>query len=168
MQQEKVPPGGRKREPRRKTALPARLRTDGTWGDATVLNMSSRGLMIRTQQAIRPGTYLEIRRGTDLAIVGRVVWCSGPYAGIRSQDAIDVEAAACSTARATSAVGGSDRRSSARRPASAAEKAERSRMLGSLIQYVAMAAAVAVGGVIAASVAGDVLHSAFRPVAAAL
>ena len=41
-------------------------------------------------------------------------------------------------------------------------------MLGSLIQYAVMAAAVAVGGVIAASVAGDVLHSAFRPVAAAL
>ena len=169
MEQEKVPPGGRKREPRRKMALNARLRADGTWADATVLNMSSRGLMVRTRQDVRPGTYLEIRRGADLAIVGRVVWRNGPYAGIRSQDRIDVEAAAtCRQGRASTPTQGADRRSATRRPTSAAEKAERSRMLGSLIQYGAIAAAVAIGGTILTSLVGEVLHAAFGQVAASL
>jgi len=118
---------------------------------------------------VRPGTYLEIRRGADLAIVGRVVWRSGPYAGIRSQDRIDVEAAAsCRQGRASPPTQGADRRSATRRPTSAAEKAERSRMLGSLIQYGAIAAAVAIGGTILTSLVGEVLHAAFGQVAASL
>jgi hypothetical protein len=157
MQQEKVPPGGRKREPRRKVALAARMRVAGDWRDATVLNMSSRGVMIRTVQAMRPGTYLEIRRGTDLAIVGRVVWSSGPYAGVRAQDAIDVDAAACTPGAGTRPMRHGDRRSAVRRPESPAAQAERSRQTGAFVQYVTIAAAVAFAAIIAASSVGDVL-----------
>lgn len=168
MQQEKVPPGGRKRESRRKTALAARMRVDGAWCDATVLNMSSRGVMIRTAQPMRAGTYLEIRRGTDLTIVGRVVWSNGPYAGVRAQDVIDVEATACTPGTGARSASAGDRRSATRRPENPSVQAERSRQIGVFLQYGAMAAAVTFAALIAASFVSDVLGGAFDQVRRAL
>ena len=149
-------------------ALATRMRSDGTWGNATVLNMSSRGVMIRTPAPIRVGVYLEIRRGTDLAIVGRVVWSSGAYAGVRAQDAIDVNAITCSGSTGAKPAGTADRRSTKRRTESPAAQAERSRQIGTLVQYGAMVAAVVFAAMIAASFVNDVLASAFRQVSQAL
>lgn len=80
----------KQREPRQKVMLSARLRHDGTWADANILNVSTRGLLLHG--SIRParGTYLEIRRGSYV-IVGRVVWVSANRFGVRTQDRLAID-----------------------------------------------------------------------------
>jgi hypothetical protein len=55
--------------------IEARLRQDRGWTDARILNISRRGLMVRSPAAPLHGTYVEVSRGTH-RIVARVVWVS--------------------------------------------------------------------------------------------
>jgi hypothetical protein len=80
----------RPRELRRRVMLPARLRNGAQWADACILNVSSRGLMIQSARAGPEGSCVELRRG-DHVIVARVMWRSGPRAGLLSEDRIPVE-----------------------------------------------------------------------------
>jgi len=70
--------------------LPARLRTDAGWGDGSILNISSRGLLIHSRRAAVRGSMIEVRHG-DLAIVARVVWSNGPHVGLQSAQRLSVE-----------------------------------------------------------------------------
>jgi len=80
----------RPRELRRRVVLPARLRDGVQWADACILNVSSRGLMIRSARAGPLGSLVELRRGEHV-IIARVVWREGARLGLRSEDRVPVE-----------------------------------------------------------------------------
>ncbi len=80
----------RPREWRRRVVLAARMRTDSGWSDACILNISSRGLMIRSRRPAARGSMIELRHG-DHAIVGRVVWSDGAHAGLQADERVPVE-----------------------------------------------------------------------------
>ena len=77
--------------------LAARLRSEHGWSDASILNISSRGLLLHgTARPVR-GSYLEVRRGSCV-IVGRVVWVESGRFGVRTQDRLPVDALIASAA----------------------------------------------------------------------
>jgi hypothetical protein len=75
------------REPRKKVVIQARLRAGARWSDACILNLSSRGMLVRSAAAPPRGSYLEIRRGPHV-IVAQVVWADTKIFGVRTQDRI--------------------------------------------------------------------------------
>lgn len=80
----------RPRELRRRVVIPARLRTGAQWTDACILNISSRGLLIRTARPVPEGSFVEVRKG-DHAITARVAWRSGGRVGLHSDERLPVE-----------------------------------------------------------------------------
>jgi hypothetical protein len=80
----------RPRELRRRVVVPARLRHGASWSDTCILNLSSRGMMIHTNQQVAPGTELEIRR-RDHVIIARVDWRSGGRAGLQAEERLPVD-----------------------------------------------------------------------------
>lgn len=98
--QDTQPAGGRKRGERRSVALAVRMKIDARWGDATVLNASDRGLMIKTAKPPEYGSYVEVRpnadvgvrRGAEVGIIARVIWRRGNQVGLRTQDRVNVQA----------------------------------------------------------------------------
>jgi len=79
------------REPRRKVMISARVRVAGIWGDACILDISTRGLLIQAAESPPRGTYLDIRRGQH-AIVARVIWAEDRRFGVCTQDTLAVDA----------------------------------------------------------------------------
>ena len=77
----------RPRELRTRVVLPVRLCHRGSWSDACILNISSRGLMIHTGSSVELGAQIELRRG-QCVIVGRVVWQDAGRAGLQSERCI--------------------------------------------------------------------------------
>ena len=71
------------REWRRCVRVSARINSPAGWRDASILNVSSRGLMIAAPACSDPGTMVELRGG-DQVLVARVVWRKGQRAGLRS------------------------------------------------------------------------------------
>jgi hypothetical protein len=80
----------RPRELRRRVILPARVRVGALWSDACILNISSRGLMIRLGDGIAQGSVVEVRRG-DHVMFARVVWREGPEAGLQADERLPVD-----------------------------------------------------------------------------
>lgn len=74
----------RPREWRRRVLIPAKLRSSAGWGEARILNVSSRGLMVHCPQDAEPGSMIELRRG-EQTIVARVMWKTGARAGLMSE-----------------------------------------------------------------------------------
>jgi len=125
------------REPRRKVAIKARMRVAERWGDALILNMSSRGLLIQSRQPPQRGAYIEIRRGRHV-IIARAVWAGEDRFGVRTQDIVPVEAVILEPDRsaATSApLPGLDRRAERRNPRSTGSRHEDSRLAGRLLEF---------------------------------
>ena len=87
------------REWRRKVQVSARMRSPAGWGDARILNVSARGLMIWTDHPARPGTTIELRHG-DLVLVAKVVWQIGARAGLRSDTVLPVTDLMCANEKA--------------------------------------------------------------------
>lgn len=77
----------RPRAARTAVTVPCRIRTDAGWADATIHNVSDRGLMVSMEAPPMRSSYVDIRRGT-LVIVGRVVWSRGKRFGVRTQDRV--------------------------------------------------------------------------------
>ena len=157
------------REPRRKVVVPARLNAGPKWVDAVVLNISSRGMLVRSETPIEVGTYIDLRRGRQV-IIGRAVWTNGNQFGVRTQDRIDVEALLGELSRPSSADKAQpERRAEPRRgaaPITAAQRAERNRHLGVLLQYgMIVAVAVAAAGY-AATTVHDLLSQSLGQVTA--
>lgn len=71
--------------------ISARMRVGATWGDACILNLSSRGMLVHAPQAPPRGSYLELRRGAHV-VVARVVWSNADRFGVRTQDHVSAEA----------------------------------------------------------------------------
>lgn len=118
--------------------IDARLRHDSGWSNARILNLSRRGLMVRTGQAPARGTYVEICRGPH-RIVARVVWARHGRLGLRSQDEIAVKSIANGDEPTPLPVPGRERRFRPR-PASLAERQDRSRRWSRKLEYLAIAA----------------------------
>lgn len=142
----------RTRENRQHVIQNARMRIDGDWGSVTIRNVSSRGMLLWSEEPPRPGTYVEIC-GPATTLVARTVWVRGGYFGVRTQDRIDVE----------SAIGGGrwrpvDPPSPEQRRAAGAEIATRlfaSRHLGGVFEYGVAAVAV----ITVAALLAILLHS---------
>lgn len=79
----------RPREARRTVRLKVRVRTETGWIDATVQNLSQRGMSLHSPLPLRRNQYVEIARGR-CRVVGRIVWSDHVRCGIRAQDAVDI------------------------------------------------------------------------------
>ena len=79
----------RTRENRKSVRISVRVRTDDGWADATVRNVSKRGMMLHSLQPLRRNDFIEVTRGRH-RVVGRVVWSEGAGCGLRTQDQIDI------------------------------------------------------------------------------
>jgi hypothetical protein len=77
------------REWRRSVRVKARIKSPEGWRDASILNVSSRGLMIHSTCCSNPGGEVELRGG-DQVIRARVVWRKGQRAGLRSDMVLPV------------------------------------------------------------------------------
>lgn len=152
-QYERAPPGTRKRERRTRLMVVARIGIDRKWGDVTILNASRRGLMVTGDTPLRRGAYVEIRKGVDIAMTGRIVWTNGRKAGLRTQDDVDVGRLSGTRGVAVPKprTGDVERRFAPRRE-TPESTAQRSRHAAATMQYAGIAAAVAVGAYIAASI----------------
>lgn len=67
------------------------MRRGSAWVDAVIHNVSSRGLLVATDDPPDTGSYLEIRRGSNV-MIGRVAWRKERFFGVRTQDRIDLAA----------------------------------------------------------------------------
>ena len=77
------------REWRRCVRVKARIRSPEGWRDASILNVSSRGMLIATSTGAIPGEWIELRGG-DQVLKARVVWRKGQRAGLRSDEILPV------------------------------------------------------------------------------
>ena len=80
----------RPRELRRRVVVRARVRSGADWGDACILNVSSRGLLIQSSRPVVEGSLIEILRGEHL-ILARVMWSDAGRSGLRSEERLPVE-----------------------------------------------------------------------------
>ena len=80
----------RPRELRRRVMVRARMRSGALWGDARILNISSRGLLIHTLRPVSEGSTVEILRGDHL-IIARVMWSNAGRSGLRAEQLLPVE-----------------------------------------------------------------------------
>ena len=71
--------------------LSSRVRCGAAWRDASILNLSSRGLGLRAEIPPDRGSYVEITRGHHL-IIARVVWVKDHRFGVLTQDEVPVDA----------------------------------------------------------------------------
>ena len=79
----------RPREWRRRVILPALVRSDGGWIQATILNISSRGFLIQASRPIPKGSKVELRHG-GLVSQAQVVWRDGARAGLAVESCVPV------------------------------------------------------------------------------
>lgn len=70
--------------------IAARMRSGASWSDACILNLSSRGMLVKAPVPPSRGSYLEIRRGSHV-IVARVVWANADRFGVLTQDPVPAE-----------------------------------------------------------------------------
>ena len=80
----------RPRELRRRVVVKARMRSGMQWSEACILNVSSRGLLIKSVRPVAEGSTIEILRGDQL-IVARVMWSNAGRSGLRSEQRLPVE-----------------------------------------------------------------------------
>ena len=167
--------GLRKREPRVAVMLPARMKDGSTWVDAVIHNISSRGALIGSNQTPQTGTYVEIRRGSNI-LIGRVMWRKDRFFGVRTQDKIDLAALQRQPQRpgnrshSATLPSDAERRSRDRvsRDGALARQVERNQELMRLFQFVFFGTAVAAGAVILAVGAFSMLRNPVEAIENAL
>lgn len=153
----------KQREPRHNVVVPARIRGATGWADATILNLSNRGLMFRSTERQERGNYLELRRG-GYVIIARVMWSDGIRHGARSQGIIPVADIILDKASARSADPRTERRATPR----PAGRADASRTRGGQIEFVVAGIGVACAAVLAAYLTFGALHASLAAVEVAL
>lgn len=70
--------------------LHARMRIDGEWTDATICNVSSRGLMIKSGFEPDRAVIAEVRY-RNVTIIGQVRWAVGAQCGLRTQERLELD-----------------------------------------------------------------------------
>lgn len=158
------------REPRQSIMVPVRIRQDAKWSDASIRNVSSRGMMLQMEDPPPKGSFIEIRR-QQAVMIGQVRWSGDGRCGVRTQDSIPI---AYLTSKAASAgvprpdqAGAVDRRASVR-VLTPQEVAENSRIKAMLFERLSFAAAVVIGALVLASLLYGVLSKPFAAIAARL
>lgn len=77
------------REPREPVILPVRIRTDAGWIDATIRNVSTKGMKLEMPSPPPKGSFIEIRRGSAV-VVGQVRWVEEGCCGLLAQGRVPV------------------------------------------------------------------------------
>jgi Flp pilus assembly pilin Flp len=145
----------------------ARMRNGSKWSDLSILNMSSRGLMGRSPEAPKPGSYVEVRRGQHV-IVARVVWTDEQLFGVSTQDVLpidDILEGRCDSTKPEAGSAAIPERRHHRRAATLPTH-ERSRQLARMVEFsfiLALGSSVAVA---AAATVQDALATPFATIAA--
>lgn len=129
------------------------MRCGASWNDASILNLSSRGMLVHAEPAPPRGSYLEIRRGGHV-IVARVIWVNSNRFGVHTQDPIPSGGLIGEATRtfAKSAESGIVERRAAARPVSCRHEASRRRARAFEFGTIAILAAAM------ASLAVDIVH----------
>lgn len=153
------------REPRRNVMIKARMRAGGSWSDTCILNLSSRGMLLRSAASPGCGSYLEIRRGNHI-FVARVVWSGPDRFGVQTQDYVPVDSLAQNPDRAppiapAAVTGVGECRATCRAAQLAHEK---SRIAGRIVEFGTF---LLVAGFATMLVAGTVVEVLFEPLAQA-
>lgn len=159
----------RPRDSRKTVRICVRLRTDDGWIDATVRNVSNRGMLLHTPQPLRRNQFVEIARGRH-RVVGRIVWSEEGASGLHAREQVDV-AALLEQREAAPAL--QDRRERSRTAmASTArtldERAEASRRLGRAMERGFLVVAIACVGVVTAVSVSEALAAPLAKVELAL
>lgn len=139
--------------------VPVRLRAGSSWMDACVLNVSSRGLLVRSPKPAERGSYVELRRD-DQVIVARVVWRCGSRMGMRAQDKVPVEALVTARSKQSGLAIGECRPVTERRRKRRAH--DRSRQSGRTMEFVSVGL---IGATLCAAAFGMVAEGFARPLA---
>lgn len=160
------------RDPRTTVRLTARIRADGGWIDATIHNVSQRGMMVHSRYPLRRNQFVEIARGRE-RVIARIVWTDDSASGVRAQDAIDL-AALMGQPASTRASSREDVRG-LRRPLrgsfgalSLAQGADASRRLGHRFEFIVTIAAASCVATIATIGVGEAFASPMEKVRGAL
>lgn len=122
----------REREVRQPVSVPARLRVDSGWQDAVILNLSTKGLMVRCAAPLQRGHFLELRRGSHV-IVAQVMWSEGGKCGARAQGLIPIADLVLDRPGRRSQLLPAERRAV---PRTTAERAEAARRAGRAMELV--------------------------------
>lgn len=147
--------GGMKaRESRRQVIIPARMRSNGAWGDVCIRNISSRGMLVQAANPPERGTYIEIFKARHI-IVGRVMWRKDRRFGIHTRERIDVssfvEDSALPKSSGASPPAVERRRDTRRQAADVARRLERSRRISAAFQFACVVACSLAAAVITVS-----------------
>lgn len=153
----------KQREPRHNVVVPARIRTVGGWADATILNLSNRGVMFRSTVRHERGNYLELRRGSYV-IIARVMWSEGTRHGARAQGIIPVADIILDKAADRSAGLQTERRARPRPTG----RADFSRNRGRRLEFIVAGIGVACAALVAADLTFGALHASLTAVELAL
>jgi hypothetical protein len=158
--------GFRPREQRIRVHVAARMRVGEKWADITILNISSRGLMARAASVPPSRSFVEIRRGPNVVIVGKVVWQDDRHFGIRTQDRIGISMMSDDGSVAAAHDPAVERRTQSR-PHSPDPLAafERSRRKAALAQFGTIVAAGGVSAVLLMELVTKVLGTPFGEIA---
>jgi hypothetical protein len=154
------------REERHAVLIPARMRWEGRWTAASIRNVSSKGMMVRTEAPPSPGTYVEMQLPSGV-VAARTVWTMNQACGLKLQDRLDI--GAILGKRSASVAGSGMRHSGAPRPrreptpAELRARSERNQQLSSLMQFVIV---VAVGVCAAGSLGWEVYKVLSAPMVA--
>lgn len=154
----------RPREDRKTVRIGVRVRTDSGWADATVRNVSSRGMMLHSLQPLRRNQFVEITRGRA-RVVGRIVWSDDAGFGLQTQDIVDIPALLAQP-QAGGTIESTERRAAPRptRPTRAyvaIDRADRSKLVGYALEKATVVLACASVSVLAVTGA---LEAAEKPV----
>ena len=149
--------------------IQARMRAGASWSDACILNLSSRGMMIKADKAPSRGSYLEIRRGSYV-IVARVVWSNSERFGVQTQDLVPADDLINQPDRAAPKAGAAsadfvERRASAR-PTTA--QFDSSRWRGRAMEFCVFLLLGGVGAMLALGAVGDLFAKPLAVVETAL
>lgn len=140
--------------------LPARMRSQSGWSDACILNISSRGLLVYSNGAAQPGTFVEVRRGGQL-VIARVVWRKNQRIGLHSPDPVHVEDIIGADSTAAAAIPAASGASIERRRIP--RDSDTSRNQGRAVEFVAM---VLIGGALAFAAMVSMEETLARPLSA--
>jgi hypothetical protein len=144
------------------------MKAGSNWHDIVILNVSSRGLMARSKCIPAPRSYVEIRRGTNVTIVGKVIWHDDQHFGIRTQDRISVSMMGgngggdAATTPSSSIPVERRTRSRSDEPAEAFHRAQR---IAALQQFGALVAAGGVGALLLTEMVTRFLAAPFAEIA---
>jgi hypothetical protein len=156
------------REPRRKVIIPARMRSDGAWGDVCIRDISSRGLLLQAASPPPRGTYVEIFKARH-RIIGRVIWTKERRFGIHTQERLNISAIVEEAAAGDAAPGAApatERRSDPYRltAATVARRLERSRRLSAAFQFGCIVACGGAAAMLTASTVQDILSRPLKTI----